>query len=94
MTLSRACDSRVVHQLLNKTMQKLSAKVSKRGPATSLKKGGPETTAMFAFPNIHLCSQLHTKKELAPFYNTIELIKVLCNVIKVFFDHCVMLRIT
>ena len=56
MTCSRACGSRVVHQLLNKTMQKLSAKVSKRGHATSLKKGGPETTALFAFPNIHPCS--------------------------------------
>jgi len=43
-------------------MQKLSAKVSKRGPATSLKKGSPETTALFASPNIHLCSQLHTKE--------------------------------
>ena len=53
MTCSRACGSRVVHQLLNKTMQKLSANASKRGPATSLKKGGPETTALLAFPNIH-----------------------------------------
>jgi len=41
-------------------MQKLSAKVSKRGPATSLKKGGPETTALFAFRNT--CSELHTKE--------------------------------
>jgi len=62
MTFSRACGSRVVHQLLNKTMQKLSGNVSKRGLATSLKKGGPETTALFAFPNIHPCSQLHTKE--------------------------------
>jgi len=62
MTFSRACGSRVIHQLLNKTMQKLSAKVSKRGPATSLKKGGPETTALFVFPDIHPCSQLHTKE--------------------------------
>ena len=62
MTFSRACGSRVVHQLLNKTMQKLSAKVSKRGPTTSLKKGGSEMTALFAFPNIHSCSQLHAKK--------------------------------
>jgi len=44
-------------------MQKLSAKVSKSGPATSLKKGGPETTAgLFAFPNIHPCSHLPTKE--------------------------------
>ena len=76
MTFSRACGSRVVHKLLNKTMQKLSAKVSK---------SGHETTALFAFPNIHPCSQLHTK-EPAPFYNTIELIKVLFNVTKIFFD--------
>jgi len=34
------------------------------------------------------------KKELASFYNTTELIKVLCNVIKIFFDHSVMLHIT
>jgi len=34
-------------------MQKLSGKVSKRGP---------ETTALFAFLNIHPCSQLHTKE--------------------------------
>jgi len=84
MTFSRACGSRVVHQLLNKTMQKLSAEVLKRGP---------ETTALFAFPDIHPCSQLHTK-EPASFYNKIELIKVLCNVIKIFFDHSLMLRIT
>jgi len=43
-------------------MQKLSAKVSKRSPATSLKEGSPETTTLFAFPNIHTCSQLHTKQ--------------------------------
>ena len=92
-TYFRACGSRVVHQLLNKKMQKVSAKASKRGPASSLTKGDPETTALFTFPNIHPCSQLHTK-ELASFYNTTELIKVLCNVIKIFFDHSVMLRIT
>jgi len=34
-------------------MQKLSWKVSKRGP---------ETTAFFVFANIHPCSQLHTKE--------------------------------
>jgi len=43
-------------------MQKLSAKVSERGSATSLKKAGAETTASFASPNIHPCSQLHTKE--------------------------------
>jgi len=74
-------------------MQNLSAKVSKRGPATSLKKGGADTTALFAFSNIHPCTQLHTK-ELASFYNNIELIKVPCNVIKIFFDDSVMLGIT
>jgi len=62
MTCFRAWGSRVVYQLLNKIMQKLSAKVSKRGPSTSLKKWGPETTALFAFPNIHPYSQLHTKE--------------------------------
>jgi len=34
----------------------------KEGSVTSLKKGGPETTALFAFPNIHPCSQQHTKE--------------------------------
>jgi len=55
---------RVVHQLLNKAMRnaKLSAKVSKRGPARSLKKGDSETTASFAYLSIHPCSRLHTKK--------------------------------
>jgi len=62
MTFSKACGSRVVHQLLNKTMHKPSAKVSKRDPASSLKKGGPETTALLAFLNIHPCSQLHKKE--------------------------------
>jgi len=61
MTCSRACDSRVVHQLSDKAVQKLSAKVSKRGSATSLKNGDPETTALFAFPIIHPCSQ-YTKE--------------------------------
>ena len=64
MTCSRACGPRVVHLLLNKTMQKLSVQVSKRGPATSLKKGGPHTTAWFASPNIHPCSRLHTKERI------------------------------
>jgi len=63
MTFARACGFRVVQQLLNKTMQKLSAKVSKRGSATSLKEGGPERTALFTFPNIHPCSQLHKKEK-------------------------------
>jgi len=94
MTCSKACGSRVVHQLLNKTIQKLSAKVPKRGSATSLKKRGPETAALFAFPDNHPCSNYIQKKELASFYNTIELIKVLCNVIKIFFDHSVMLQNT
>jgi len=62
VTCSRACGSRVVHQLLNKTMQKLSGKVAKRGPAISLKKRGPETITLFAFPNMQPCSQLHTKE--------------------------------
>jgi len=94
MTCCKAYGSKVVHQLSNKRSLKLSAKVPKRGPATSLKKGGPETTALFAFPNIHPCSNYIQKIELASFYNTIELIKVLCNVIKIFFAHSVMLHIT
>jgi len=50
MTCSRACDSRVVHQLLNKTVQKLSAKASKRGPATSLKIGDPRDDSLVRLP--------------------------------------------
>jgi len=62
MTFSRTCGSSVVHQLLIKTMQKLSAKVAVRGSAASLEKGGPKTTALFAFPNIHPFSQPHSKE--------------------------------
>ena len=39
----------------------------KEGPATSLKKGGPGTTALLAFPNIHLCSQLHSLQKRTGF---------------------------
>jgi len=39
-TFSRACGSRVVHQL-KQNNAKISAKVSKRGPATCLKNGAP-----------------------------------------------------
>jgi len=94
MTFSITCGSRVVHQLLNKTMQKLSAKVLKRGPATSLKKGAPRrqpcSLSLISTPAFNYIQ----KEELASFYSTIELIKVLCNVIKIFFDHSIMLRIT
>jgi len=62
MTYSRACGSRVVHQLLNKTIQKKQYESLKEGPGEIFQKGGPETTALFAFPNIHPCSQLHTKE--------------------------------
>ena len=76
MTFSTACGSKVVHQLLNKTMQKLSAKV-KRGPATSLKKGAPRrqpcSSSLISTPALNYIQQ----KELASFYNTIEFIKVL-----------------
>jgi len=62
-------------------MQKLNAKVSKRGPATSLKKGAPRrppvSPPLISTPALDYIQ----KKELASFYNTIELIKVLCNVI-------------
>jgi len=61
MTCSRACGSRVVHQLLNKTMQKLSGKL-KEGPRYIFEKRGSEATALFAFPNIYPCSQLHAKE--------------------------------
>jgi len=95
MTCSRACGSRVVHQLSNITMQKLSAKASKRGPRHLWKKGAPGRQR--CSPSLIFTSALNYiayKKELASFYNTIELIKVLCNVLKVFFDHSVMLLIT
>jgi len=39
--------SRVLHQLLNKIMQKISVKQPKRSPTASLEKGGPEETASF-----------------------------------------------
>jgi len=62
MTFSRACGSRVVHQLLNKTMQKTKCESLKEGPRNISEKRGPETTGLLAFPNIHPCSQLHTKE--------------------------------
>ena len=93
MTCSRACGSRVVHLLINKTMQKLSAKVSKRGPATSLIKGAPRRQPRSPPLISTRALDYIQKKKLASFYNTIELIKVLCNVIKIFFDHSVMLHI-
>jgi len=71
MTCSGACGSRVVHQLLNKSMQKLSAKFSKRGPAISLKKGGPRRQP--CSPSLTSTTALNyiQKKELmASFYNT------------------------
>jgi len=72
---------------------KLSAKVLKRGPATFLKKGAsrpqPRSPPLVSTPALGYIQ----KKELGSLYNTIELIKVLCNVIKIFFDHSFMLRI-
>jgi len=47
---------------LNKTIQKKQYESLKEGPGEIFQKGGPETTALFAFPNIHPCSQLHTKE--------------------------------
>jgi len=94
MTCSRACGSRVVHQFLNKTMQKLSAIVSKRAPRHLWWKGAPRrqpcSPSLISTPALNYIQ----KKKLDSFYNTTELIKVLCNVIKIFFDHSVMLRIT
>ena len=68
----------------------------------SLKEGPPRHLWKMGAPSRQPCSPslLSTpalniqKKELASFYNAIELIKVLCNVIKVFFDHSFMLRIS
>ena len=54
--------SRVVYQLLDKTMEIVSAKVSKRDHATSLKKKGDRDNSLVRLPNIHPCSQLHTKE--------------------------------
>jgi len=71
MTCYGACGSRVVHQLLNKSMQKLNAKFSKRGPAISLKKGGPRRQP--CSPSLTSTTALNytQKKELmASFYNT------------------------
>jgi len=67
--------------------------VSKRGPATSLKKVAPRRQP--CSPSLTFTAALNyiQKKELASFYNTIELIEVIRKVIKVFFDHSVMLRI-
>jgi len=42
----------VFHKLFHKTMQKLSAKFSKRGATASPKKEGLEATALFASANI------------------------------------------
>ena len=45
--------TRVINKRFNKTMQKLCAKLSKRGPSRHLWKTGCEATASFASPNIH-----------------------------------------
>ena len=63
----------------------------KEGSATSLKKGAPRrqpcSPSLISTPALNYVQT----KELASFY--IELMKVLCDVIKIFFDHSVMLRI-
>jgi len=50
----------VVHQLLSKTMQKISAKVSNKAPRHLWKKGWLEATSSFAPPNI--CPALKQQK--------------------------------
>ena len=94
MAYSRACGSRVFHQLLNKTMQKNKCESLKEGHSDIFEKGGPRrqpcSPSLISTPALSYIQ----KKELASFYNTIDLIKVLWNVIKIFFDHSVMLRIT
>jgi len=54
---------RVVHKLFDKTMQKLSAKLSNGGPHGISEKGGPEATASFASPDIYPCT-FHSGFEL------------------------------
>ena len=84
MTCFRACGSRVVHQLLNKTMPNISAQ-SQRGAPRHLWKRGAPRRAPRSPPLISTPALDYVKKEeLASFYETIELIKVLCNVIKYF----------
>ena len=41
---------------------KTKCEILKEGPRNISEKKVPETTALFAFPNIHHCSQLHTKE--------------------------------
>jgi len=49
MTCSRGCSSRVVHQLSNKTMQKLRAKASE-GPRDISEKRGPRDDSIVRLP--------------------------------------------
>jgi len=71
MTCSRACGSRVVHQLLNRTMQKLMRKSPWRVPRHLWKKGAPRRQPCSPFlistPGLNYIQ----KKELASFCNTI-----------------------
>ena len=84
---------RVVHQLLNKAMRNAKLSAQRGAPRDLWKKGiprrPPRSPTLVSTPALDYIP----KKELASFYNTIELVKVLCNVIKIFFDHSVMLRI-
>jgi len=74
--------SRVVHQLFNKTMQKPSEKHYKRGPRHLWKRWGPRrppcSPPLTSTPVLTYVQQ----KELASFYNTMEVTKVLCDVMK------------
>jgi len=50
MTYSRACGSRVVHQLLNKTIQKKTVRKSQRGARRNLSKRGPRDNSFVRLP--------------------------------------------
>jgi len=76
-------------------MQKLSAQDSERGARDTAEKRGSRDDRLVHLPLISTTVLDNIqRKELASFYSTIELNKVLYNVIKTFFDHSVMLRIT
>jgi len=71
MTCYGACGSRVDHQLLNKSMQNLSAQFSKRGPAISLKKGGPRRQPCSpSLTSTTAVNYTQTEALMASFYNT------------------------
>ena len=67
-------------------MQNRSDKLSKKGPRHLWKKGGPRrqpSSPPLIFTSALICIQ---KKELSSSYNTAELVKVICNVVKHIFE--------